>query len=141
MDTFELAPGTEYTVQLVSVAMSRQGLNKAQESSLIRFKREESKAVESCFVLPPEPPANLQLEAATTASLKLKWQDPQEHVNQSYIVSVKGQGARCKWIEDITIDTNYVNISKLESGQVYHVSVVTSINVAEKNYCSSQVTR
>ena len=46
-----------------------------------------------------------------------------------------------KLIEDITVDTNYVNISKLESGQVYQVSVVTSINVAEKNYCSSPVTR
>ena len=36
-----------------------------------------------------------------------------------------------KLIEDITVDTNYVNITKLESGQVYQVSVVTSINMAD----------
>ena len=94
LDTFELVPATEYTVQLVSVVTSRQGGDRKetmelQESSLALVMREESKAVESSFVLPPEPPAELKLEAATTASLKLKWEDPREHVNQSYIVSVQ----------------------------------------------------
>ena len=92
MDTSELIPATEYTVQLVSVATSRQGRKETmelQESSLALVMREESKTVETSFVLPPEPPAELKLEAATTASLKLKWEDPREHGNQSYIVSVQ----------------------------------------------------
>ena len=92
MDTSELVPATEYTVQLVSVATSRQGRKETmelQESSLALVMREESKVVESSFVLPPEPPVELKLEAATTASLRLKWEDPREHINQSYIVSVQ----------------------------------------------------
>jgi hypothetical protein len=114
-----------------------------------------------CYVLSPPPPTDLKLEAATTSSLKIKWEHPPEQTKLSYTVSIKVWGhSVCfsqylipffkemvmetnKQLEEMKqpVETNSATIQKLASGQVYLVSVVNSVKVADKTYESSAVVR
>jgi hypothetical protein len=87
LEASELRQSLEFTISLVSTARAPEGPRRDQ--AVISYLNTESDPVRVCYVLSPPPPTDLKLEAATTSSLKIKWEHPPEQTKLFYTVSIK----------------------------------------------------
>jgi len=131
VDPSSLVQATEYMVRLQTMAEGRVNI----ETDI----RVNSEFVETMFVLAPPPPTGLKLDGTATASqLKVKWDPPVDHPRSTYTVSIKPvTGDQSAITPDETVSSNNFTFSRLDSGQAYHVSVMTSLKMSDRVYHSS----
>lgn len=138
LNASELGHVSNYRLSLFSTASRNVSTYQRQEKEKLpnlEILRESSLPVETSFTLGPLAPANLRLESSSPTSLKVKWDPaPQEHEKYSYIVTTNSTSQGIK-----VHGNNSATISKLGSGQIFRVSVASTLTTVHKCFKSKSV--